>query len=72
MIRILAVLCSLLHPDICMQREVTNSDLSEGLSMSACLVGMPALADYMRQFPGYRLQSWKCRIGQGGGGESAT
>lgn len=62
MIRILATLCSLSSGQ-CHEAMVTNSDLQEPLTMSACMVGMPSIAAWMRQFPGYRLQSWKCEIG---------
>lgn len=69
MIRILALLCLWSDPRACHSVAVTNSDLQEPLTMTACLVGMPALADWMRSFPQYRLAGWKCEIGGGAKGE---
>ena len=62
MIRILATLCSLATGQ-CHDQIVTTDEWQQPLTMSACMVGMPALADYMRSFPQYRLQSWRCTIG---------
>lgn len=62
MIKIIAVICQLAAPDVCRQQVVTTSDYGN-LTMTGCLVGMPALVDWIKQFPGYRLDSWRCSIG---------
>ena len=34
-------------------------------SVSGCMVAaQPSAADFIREHPGYRLQSWKCEIGK--------
>ena len=62
MIKIIAVICSLSTGD-CREQIVTTSDVAD-LSMSSCMVGAPQLAEWMKQFPGYRLEKWRCVIGR--------
>lgn len=62
MIKILATLCSLAAPADCHEVIVTTSDYQD-LTMTACMVGAPALAEWMKQHPAERLASWKCQIG---------
>lgn len=50
MIKVLAVLCSISSPDICMQKLVMTSDLSN-VTMLGCQAGMPELADWLKQYP---------------------
>jgi hypothetical protein len=63
MIRILAVICQISSAENCREVQITNSDLQLGLTMTNCLVGMPAIVEWMKSYPQYRLQSWKCQIG---------
>lgn len=62
MIQIIAVLCSLSSGD-CRNVTVTNSDFAD-LSITLCLVGVPQLAEWMKQHPADRLAGWKCVIGK--------
>jgi len=62
MIKIIAVLCSLSSGQ-CHDQTVTTNEWQQSLTMSACMVGMPALAEWMKQHPAERLASWKCQIG---------
>jgi hypothetical protein len=64
MITVIAVICSLASGQ-CHNETVTNTDLSN-VSLQGCLMGAPQLADWMKQWPGYRLASWKCQIGNRG------
>lgn len=61
MIKVLATICSLTTGD-CMEKIVTTSDQSY-VSMVGCQVAAPQLAEWMRQYPNYRLAGWKCQIG---------
>lgn len=61
MIQIIAVLCSLSSAD-CQEKTVTTSDLAD-ISMTSCLMGVPQLAEWMKQFPNQRLAKWRCVIG---------
>ena len=63
MIKIIAVLCSLSSPTNCHEQTVTTSDFAE-LSVQACLVGAPQLAEWMKQHPAERLAAWRCVIGR--------
>jgi hypothetical protein len=62
MITIVAVICSL-ATDACREQIVTTSDFAE-VSMQACLMGAPQLAEWMSGHPGFRLARWKCTIGK--------
>lgn len=59
MIKILATLCSLATGQ-CHDQQVTNSDFQPGLTSKACQVGMPQLAEFMRNWPQYELKGWRC------------
>ena len=63
MIKIVAVLCSLVSPGNCHDQIVTTSDFAE-VSMQSCLKGAPQLAEWMNQHPAERLAGWRCVIGQ--------
>lgn len=63
MIKIFATLCSLATPSVCHEQVITTSDYAD-LTMTACLVGVPALADWMKQHPAERLAGWKCQLGE--------
>jgi len=65
-IKIIAVLCSLSSPEICHEQTVTTSDLAE-VSMHSCLVGVPQLAECMKQHPAERLAAWRFVIGRENG-----
>lgn len=63
MIKIIAVLCSLASPADCHEQTVTTSDVAE-VSMQSCMMGMPQLAEWMKQHPAERLAGWRCVIGK--------
>jgi hypothetical protein len=63
MIKIIAVLCSLSSPTNCHEQIVTTSDFA-AISMQACLMGAPQLADWMKQHPAERLSAWRCVMGK--------
>ncbi|NEU95265.1 hypothetical protein [Bradyrhizobium uaiense] len=62
MIRIVAVLCSLVSPTSCREQTVTTSEFAD-VSLQSCLMGAPELADWMKQYPAERLAAWRCVIG---------
>jgi len=62
-IKIIAVLCSLASPSNCHEQLVTSSDFAQ-VSVQACLMGAPQLAEWMNQHPAERLAAWRCVIGQ--------
>jgi hypothetical protein len=62
MIKILATLCAISNGQ-CHDQLVTTDEWQQPLTMSACMVGMPALAEWMKSYPQYRLSSWKCQVG---------
>ena len=53
MIKIIAVLCSLSSPANCREQIVTTSDFAD-VSMQSCLMGVPQLAEWMKQHPAER------------------
>jgi hypothetical protein len=61
-IKIIAVLCSLSAPANCHEQTVTTSDFAD-VSIQSCMVGVPQLADWMKQHPVERLVAWRCVIG---------
>ena len=61
-IKIIAVLCRIAMPGDCHDRTVTTSDIAE-VTLQSCMMGMPALAEWMKGYPQYRLARWKCQIG---------
>jgi len=63
MIKIVAVLCSLSSPADCHEQIVTTSDFAD-VSMQSCLIGMPQLAEWMKQHPAEHLAAWRCVIGK--------
>ncbi len=63
MIKVIAVLCSLASPDNCHEQTVTTSDVAD-VSMQSCMIGMPQLAEWMKQHPAERLAAWRCVIGK--------
>ncbi|MCA1526620.1 MULTISPECIES: hypothetical protein [Bradyrhizobium] len=65
MIKIIAVLCSLTTPSNCHEQIVTTSDFAQ-ISVQACLMGAPQLAEWMNQHPAERLAAWRCVIGDQG------
>ncbi|TGN78401.1 hypothetical protein EOW77_0030005 [Bradyrhizobium yuanmingense] len=65
MIKIIAVLCSLASPSNCHEQIVTTSDFAQ-ISVQACLMGAPQLAEWMNQHPAERLAAWRCVIGDQG------
>ncbi|UGY15145.1 hypothetical protein HAP48_0042575 [Bradyrhizobium septentrionale] len=62
MIKIIATLCSLAAPADCHEVTVTNSDF-QPMTMTQCMVGLPAIAEWMKQHPAERLAGWKCQLG---------
>lgn len=64
MIKVIAVLCSLVSGE-CHEETVTTSDMS-GVTLQSCQMGMPQLAEFMKDKPQYRLSKWKCQIGNRG------
>ena len=65
MIKVSAVLCSLINPLSCHEETVTDSNFSD-VTMQSCMMGMPQLAKWMEDKPMYRLASWKCQLGDRG------
>ena len=63
MIKIIAVLCSLSSPESCHEQTVTTSDFAD-VSMQSCLIGVPQLAEWMKQHSTERLAGWRCVIGK--------
>jgi hypothetical protein len=61
-IKIIAVLCSLTSPTNCHEQTVTTSEFAD-ISMQSCLMGVPQLAEWMKQHPAERLASWRCTSG---------
>jgi hypothetical protein len=62
-IKIIAVLCSLSSPTNCHEETVTSSDFAD-VSVQSCLMGVPQLAEWMKQHPAERLTKWRCVIGK--------
>lgn len=63
LVTVVAVLCSLANPEVCYQQEVTSPGFAE-MTMQACLMGVPQLAEWMSGRPAYRLAQWKCVLGK--------
>jgi hypothetical protein len=63
MIKIIAVLCSLSVPTDCHDEAVASFELTHG-PMQPCLIGMPQLASWMRNYPDFRLAGWKCVVAE--------
>lgn len=61
-ITILATLCSLTTGQ-CHEQPITSSDY-QALTITACLVGAPAVAEFAKSFPQYRVAGWKCVLGK--------
>ena len=62
MMKIIAVLCSLSQPSDC--HDETVAVASSTGPVLACMIGMPALAEWMKGYPDYRLESWKCVVAE--------
>lgn len=62
MLKIIATLCRIADPTNCHDVTLTTSDIQD-LTMTTCLVGQPALADWMQQHPNEWLAGWKCQVG---------
>jgi hypothetical protein len=62
LIKVIAVLCKIASPGDCHEALVTTSELS-GVTFTGCKVGMPELAAWMGDHPGYTLASWHCVAG---------
>lgn len=64
-ITISAVLCMVSKP-ICVEEIVTDSSMQE-LTMQSCMIGEAPIVKWMSEHPvyrqGYRLDRWKCTIG---------
>jgi hypothetical protein len=63
-IKVIATIC-LLSGGACHEETVTTTDMS-GVTLQACLMGAPQLAEWMQTKPQYRLKNWKCQIGNKG------
>lgn len=63
MIKIIAVLCNFASPESCHEQVVTTSDFAD-VSLQSCLIGVPQLAEWMKQHPAERLAAWRCVIGR--------
>jgi len=62
-LHIIATICSLSDPSQCREQEVTNDQFAD-VSMQTCMLGSPALAEWMASHPGYRLMKWSCQLGE--------
>ncbi len=63
LVTLVAVLC---NGQLCLEKVVTNSDLS-GITMTACTIhGEIGIADWLAKGPyrEWRLQSYKCVMGK--------
>jgi len=58
MIHIILTLCRLSAPYECEQHIVKT------ISMQGCMMGLPANADFMKDYPQYRLAGWRCEMGE--------
>lgn len=59
MIAVVVTLCSLAMPQSC-----RDEILPIEVPMQACMMGVPQLAEWMRDRPGERLAKWRCFIGR--------
>lgn len=62
MIKIIATLCSLAFPGNCHDQVVTTSDFAD-VSLTSCMLGVPQLAEWMKDHPMDRLARWRCVVG---------
>jgi hypothetical protein len=54
--------------DACVEEIVTDNTLQEQLTMTECMVGLPAIVKWKSEHPLYhsdtwRVAKWGCRIG---------
>lgn len=63
MIKILAIICKLAAPSECYEKTVATSDFGD-ITMQGCQMGAPQIAEWMKNFPAYRLAGWKCQLGE--------
>lgn len=61
MILVIATLCALASPSDC-HDQIVASSVSDDLTMTGCVVGIPQLAAFMALYPDYRLASWRCEF----------
>lgn len=62
----IAVLATICLGAACRDVVVTTSLLDNRVTMTSCQMGAPELAEWMKQWPGYRFAGWKCVIGKRG------
>jgi hypothetical protein len=67
-ITVFATVCHLVAGvDACVEEIVTDNTLDNTLTMQSCMMGQANVVKWMTEHPiyhtGYRLQNWKCRIG---------
>jgi hypothetical protein len=65
-VKVIAVLCHLANPQICLEETVTDSNMQEDLTMGECLHGLARTVKWHSEHPSYqsyRLSGWKCQIG---------
>lgn len=59
-VKIIVTLCALAAPHACHDVTVSKSGWDPHLNGKACLVGQPQLAQFMADYPQYRLAGWRC------------
>ena len=65
-VTVIAVLCQIANPSMCLEERVTDTAMDDTLSLQDCLLGPPKLAKWLSEHPSYqqyRLAGWKCQIG---------
>ena len=65
-VKVIAVLCHISNPSLCLEETVTDSNLTEGLTLQSCLLAPPELAKWHSNLPSYqqyRVTGWKCQFG---------
>lgn len=51
--------------DLCVEKVVVDSSMTDQLSMQSCMMGEPAVVDWLNaNYPGYRLERWRCVPGK--------
>lgn len=66
-VTVMAVLCHLSNPSLCVTEIVTDTSMDDTLSLQSCMMGQPQVVRWMQEHPvyskGYTLSRWKCTIG---------